>query len=133
HGLTFGAARLDPGTKLLLATLQIHPPEQLTPEATVVDLGSGNGIIAAGLAHSVPVGRLIATDDSAAAVLSTTATLAANGIDGVEVMHHAGMVDHADASEDVVVLNPPFHAGTHLTSDIESFLFEEAVRTLNPG
>lgn len=133
HGLTFGAARLDPGTKLLLATLQTHPPEQLTPEATVVDLGSGNGIIAAGLAHSVPVGRLIATDDSASAVLSTTATLAANGIDGVEVMHQSGLIELADASVDVVMLNPPFHAGTQLTSDIAFFLFDEAARTLKPG
>ena len=129
----FSGARLDPGTQLLLDTIQTQPPEQLTPEATVVDLGSGNGTIVAGLARSFELGRLIATDDSASAGLSTTATLAANGIDGVEVIHQSGMVDLADASVDVVVLNPPFHAGTQLTSDIAFFLFDEAARTLKPG
>ena len=133
HGLTFGAARLDPGTQLLLETLQTHPPEQFTSEATVVDLGSGNGTIAASLARTVAVGTLIATDDSASAVLSTTATLAANSIEGVEVMHQSGLMELDDGSVDVVVLNPPFHAGTQLTSDIAFFLFDEAARTLKPG
>ncbi|TQL72611.1 16S rRNA (guanine1207-N2)-methyltransferase [Enteractinococcus coprophilus] len=133
HGLTFGAARLDPGTQLLLETIQTQPPEQFTAQATVVDLGSGNGTVIAGLARSFAVGRYIATDDSASAVLSTLATLAANGIDGVGVMHQSGMVDLPDASADIVVLNPPFHAGTQLTSDIAFFLFDEAARTLKPG
>ncbi len=133
HGLTFGAARLDPGTQLLLETLVAQPPEQLTPDATVVDLGCGNGTVIAALARSFEAKTLIATDDSASAVLSTTSTLAANDMHNVEVLHQSGLAKLADESVDVVVLNPPFHVGTKLSSDIAFYLFDEAARALKPG
>lgn len=133
YGLTFGAARLDPGTKLLLETLLASPPEQFAPGATVVDLGCGNGTIVATLAKHFESSDLIATDDSASAVQSTTATLAANAMSDVQVMHQAGLQRLADTSVDAVVLNPPFHDGTHITTDIAFFLFDEVARTLKPG
>lgn len=130
YGLTFGAARLDPGTKLLLETLDADG--HLTSDATVVDLGSGNGTIAAVLAQRFGSVRVIATDDSASAVLSTTETLAANDIEGVRVMHQPGLEQLPAASVDAVILNPPFHRGTELTSDVAFYLFDEAARTLKP-
>lgn len=133
YGLTFGAARLDPGTKLLLETMLANPPQQFSPGATVVDLGCGNGTIVATLAQRFGSAHLIATDDSASAVQSTTATLAANALDGVQVMHQAGLQQLADNSVDAVVLNPPFHDGTRITPDIAFFLFDEVARTLKPG
>lgn len=133
YGLTFGAARLDPGTKLLLKTLYANPPEQFTSGATIVDLGCGNGTIVTTLAQRCRNATLIATDDSASAVQSTTATLAANDIEDVQVLHQSGLEQLADNSVDAVVLNPPFHVGTHLTSDIAFFLFDEVARTLKPG
>lgn len=133
YGLTFGAARLDPGTQLLLETMVAQPPEQLTGDATVVDLGSGNGTIATTLAQHFDLGTVLATDDSASAVQSTLATLAANDVETVQVMHQSGLTGLANDSVDVVVLNPPFHSGTQLTSDIAFFLFDEAARTLKPG
>jgi len=132
-GLTFGAARLDPGTELLLETIIALPPDQFASDATVVDLGCGNGAVAAALGKSVPSLNIIATDDSASAVASTTATLAANDLDDVQVLHQSGLEQLADASVDAVVLNPPFHRGTELTSDVAFYLFEEAARTLKPG
>lgn len=133
YGLTFGAARLDPGTALLLDTILPTPPAQVGPQATIVDLGCGNGTIAATLAQHWAFDRLIASDDSAAAVASTRATLAASRIDGVEVLHQSGLETLPDESADVVVLNPPFHDGTQLTSDIALYLFDEAERVLVPG
>ena len=133
YGLTFGAARLDPGTKLLLETLLANPPEQLAPGATVVDLGCGNGTVVATLAKYFGTSDLIATDDSASAVHSTTATLAANELEGVQVMHQSGLEHLDDNSVDAVVLNPPFHDGTQITTDIAFFLFDEVARTLKPG
>lgn len=133
YGLTFGAARLDPGSKLLLETLAAMDWDRLTPGSVVVDLGSGNGTIATVLAKTTRHIQVIATDDSASAVRSTTATLAANNIDGVQVLHQSGLVQLKDAAVDIVVLNPPFHDGTELTSDIANSLFTEAARVLKPG
>lgn len=131
YGLTFGAARLDPGTKLLLETLAADG--QFAANSTVVDLGSGNGTVAAFLAKHFASVQVIATDDSASAVESTQQTLAANEIAGVEVMHQAGLEELADESVDAVVLNPPFHRGTEITSDVAFYLFDEAARVLKPG
>lgn len=131
YGLTFGAARLDPGTQLLLETLIADA--QFPKEATVVDLGSGNGTVAAVLAQRFGPVHVIATDDSASAVESTRQTLAANDITGVEVMHQSGLAQLADQSVDAVVLNPPFHRGTEITSDVAFYLFDEAGRVLKPG
>ena len=132
-GLTFGAAKLDPGTRLLLENLMGYRAEYFGPETVAVDLGCGNGTIATFLARCTAVGHLIATDDSASAVQSTIATLAANNIAGVQVRHQSGLSQLGAASVDVVVLNPPFHDGTELTSDIAHFLFAEASRALKPG
>ena len=131
YGLTFGAAKLDPGTKLLLETMSTDA--QFASDATVVDLGCGNGTVAATLAKRFASVNIIATDDSASAVASTTETLAANDIAGVRVMHQSGLSQLADASVDAVVLNPPFHRGTELTSDVAFYLFDEAARVLKPG
>lgn len=131
YGLTFGAARLDPGTKLLLETLIADA--DFPAAATVVDLGCGNGTVAAVLAHRFAPAQVIATDDSASAVESTRQTLRANGVADVEVMHQSGLVDMPDCSVDAVVLNPPFHRGTEITSDVAFHLFDEAARVLKPG
>lgn len=133
YGLTFGAARLDPGTRLLLDTLAETGWDQFGPGTTVVDLGCGNGTIATAVAKATGDVRVIATDDSASAVQSTVATLVANGIDDVQVLHQSGLVALDDDSVDAVILNPPFHDGTELTGNIARFLFSETARVLQPG
>lgn len=133
YGLTFGAARLDPGTRLLLETLTELGWEAMRPGSVVVDLGCGNGTIAAVLAQQTRGVEIIATDDSASAVRSTRATLSANAIDHVQVVHQSGLRGLDMASVDTVVLNPPFHDGTEITSGIAEFLFAEASRVLKPG
>lgn len=133
YGLTFGAARLDPGTKLLVETLAATGWERFAPGTIAVDLGCGNGTIATAVAKATHDVRLIATDDSASAVQSTTATLAANAIEQVQVLHQPGLIQLDDHSVDIVMLNPPFHDGTALTSGIARLLFSEAARVLQPG
>lgn len=139
YGLTFGAARLDPGTALLLTTLLSPEPTGrravLNQLSAVADLGCGNGTITAalGLATDIPV--LHAGDDSASAVRSTRQTVASNGLssDRVHVTHANGLEHHADASLPGIALNPPFHDGGTVTTDVAHHLFEEAARTLVPG
>lgn len=126
---TFGGAKLDPGTRLLLPLLAGARPAQ-----RAVDLGCGNGTIAGYLALARPDLRVLACDQSASAVASTAATAAANGVSNrVEAVRDDGLSALADGSEQLVVLNPPFHMGNTVHAGIALKLIAEAGRVLAPG
>ena len=130
HGAAFAGATLDLGTRRLLPLL-----DRMAPEAAVaVDLGCGTGILAAALAKARPRLRVVATDESAAAVASARATMLANEVaDRVSVRRADAMSGFADASADLVVCNPPFHVGTTVTAAAALKLFRAAGRVLRPG
>ncbi|GAB3554817.1 methyltransferase [Arthrobacter tumbae] len=129
YGATFGGAKLDPGTRFLLQHLHNAPAA-----ASAVDLGCGNGTIAAYLALSRPTLAVTATDTSAAAVAATRATAGANGVGGqVAVVREDGLAGRPDAGDELIVLNPPFHSGHTVHAGIALKLFAEAGRTLQPG
>ncbi|PXA80377.1 SAM-dependent methyltransferase [Auritidibacter sp. NML120636] len=137
YGLTFGAARVDPGTRLMLETIlgTNHAfQDAIRGAGTAVDLGSGNGTVATVLGLETSIPQIIATDDSAAAVCATRATLVANGLDNnsrFAVYHQPDTKQLADASVDLVVLNPPFHHGSSaVTRQIALDLFVAAGRVL---
>jgi 16S rRNA (guanine1207-N2)-methyltransferase len=100
----------------------------------VLDLGCGTGALAVSYALAHPEAQVIATDRSAAAVASARATAAANGVaDRITVMHDDAASEIADASVDIVLLNPPFHLGTSVHTGAATRLFEAAARVLRPG
>ncbi len=130
---TFGGARLDAGTRLLLAQL----PERL-PGGSVgdpwLDLACGNGVIGAWLARRHPEAHVWSCDQSAVAALSARATMTASGVaDRVHVVRADALEGRADASASLITLNPPFHAGAAVTGRIASHLFADAARVLRPG
>ncbi|MDO9398203.1 MAG: class I SAM-dependent methyltransferase [Herbiconiux sp.] len=131
----FAGAKLDLGTRRLLAHL-----EAMRPDArTAIDLGCGTGVLAAQLARSRPELRVAATDQSEAAVESTRLTLAANGLGDdltngrITVVRDDALSGFDDASADLIVLNPPFHTGSTVHAGIALKLFEAAGRVLAPG
>lgn len=130
HGGVFAGTRLDIGTRALLAVLdEAHPDAQ-----DAVDLGCGSGVLATVLARSRPGLRAVASDQSAAAVASSLATAAANGVgDRVTGLRDDALSTLPDASVDLVVCNPPFHAGTTLETDAAHRMFAAAARVLRPG
>ena len=137
-GGVFGGARLDGGTRLLLAHLGAAPALGSLPGGTAadpwIDLACGNGSVAAWLATRHPSAHLWACDQSAAAVASARATAEANGVaDRVSVVRDDALGERPDASASLIALNPPFHSGAAVTDRIAPRLFADAARVLRPG
>jgi 16S rRNA (guanine1207-N2)-methyltransferase len=77
---------------------------------------------------------VIATDCAAAAIASTHATAAANGVDPrIEVRREDAAAGVPDASVDLVLCNPPFHDGGPVSTDATHRMFAAAARVLRPG
>ncbi|WP_404383098.1 methyltransferase [Knoellia locipacati] len=129
HGGVFAGNGIDIGTRLLLD----HIPSMRAAERAV-DLACGSGVVAAALALARPDLAVLATDQSAAAVASTRATAAANGVgDRVEVVRADGLETVETGSAQLVVLNPPFHVGAAVHTGLAERLFDDAARALEPG
>ena len=128
HGGVFAGTKVDIGTRFLLGFLD----EMAVDAKTAIDLGCGTGLLATALARRRPGVEVFASDESHAAVASTRATAEANGV-VVEVVRDVGLSGRADASADLVLLNPPFHTGSTVHAGIALTLFTDAARVLRPG
>lgn len=130
HGAAFAGARLDIGTRFLLEVVGQAKPDA----ATAIDLGCGTGVLGVALAMRRPGIRVLATDQSAAAIASTRATAEANGVaDRVETVRDDALSLRPDASAELVLLNPPFHLGTSVHAGAGLKLISAAGRVLKPG
>jgi 16S rRNA (guanine1207-N2)-methyltransferase len=135
HGAAFAGPRVDIGTRFLLEFLpRIGTIDPGRDAAVAVDLGCGTGILAVALARQNPDLRVVATDQSAAAVASAAATAAANGVaDRVEVLRDDAASTLPDDSVDLVVCNPPFHIGAAVHTGAAEKMFDAAARILREG
>jgi 16S rRNA (guanine1207-N2)-methyltransferase len=136
-GGAFAGASIDIGTRLLLQHL-LSDTDRLRglfhEPGAVIDFACGTGVTAATLALRHPDLRVVATDQSAAAVASATATARANGVhERVEVVRDDMLGGQPDASASFIALNPPFHSGSAVHEGIAPRMFAEAARVLRPG
>jgi 16S rRNA (guanine1207-N2)-methyltransferase len=130
HGGAFAGTDIDIGTRFLLGFLEQAKPDA----ATAIDLGCGTGVLASVLAKRRPGIRVLAADQSAAAVASARATAAANGVaDRVTVVRDDALSTRPDASAELILLNPPFHLGSSVHAGAGLKLIEDAGRVLAPG
>ena len=129
-GAVFAGTTVDKGTRLLLQALK----GAAVADGTAIDLGCGTGVLAASLARSKPGMRVIATDQSAAAVASAALTAELNGVaDRVEVVRDDGLATQPSGSADLIVLNPPFHIGSTVHTGLALRMFDDAARVLREG
>lgn len=139
HGAVFGAGSgrpaLDGGTRLLLSCAdRWAAPTGTRAVRDVVDLGCGTGVLAVVAARRLPGARIVATDVSAAAVASARATADLAGVgDRVRVLLDDAGASLPEASADVVLLNPPFHDRTAVSTDAAHRMLAAAGRALRPG
>ncbi|SJN08741.1 23S rRNA (guanine-N-2-)-methyltransferase rlmG [Leucobacter sp. 7(1)] len=149
-GATFGGPTLDHGSRLLLQDLDSAAPAA----RRIVDLGCGNGVLATAAARSRPAARVIATDQSAAAVAATIRTAAeaqvlrgsaTHGLDvgttapqpgdepGVWVTRADALDGVPDGWAELILLNPPFHTGATVHAGVAHRLIGACARALAPG
>lgn len=130
HGGVFAGTGVDIGTRFLLEQLGDAVPDA----ASAVDLACGSGVVAAWLARERPALRVTATDRSASAAASARETAEVNALAGrITVTQADGLELLPDASEPLIVLNPPFHSDAALHTGIAAHLFADAARVLAPG
>jgi len=116
-----------PETELLVEQALAHIPDDA--EWTVADLGTGSGAIALAIATERPHCRLIATDNSVAALAVARANATRLGIANVEFRHGEWLKPLAGMRFDVIVSNPPYVRANdpHLTQGDVRFEPESAL------
>lgn len=132
-GGVFAGAKLDLGTRFLLETMpQLLRDYQEAQD--FVDLGCGTGVLSVFLAKQRPDAQVQASDLSRIAVQSTLVTVELNEVtDQVQVTQDNALSGLSTGCADVVVCNPPFHAGTALETRTAERMFEQAARVLRPN
>ncbi|MEK7711429.1 MAG: peptide chain release factor N(5)-glutamine methyltransferase, partial [Pseudomonadota bacterium] len=116
-----------PETELLVEQALARIPEDA--DWTVADLGTGSGAIALAIATERPHCRLIATDNSLAALAVAHANSARLGIATVQFRHGEWLKPLAGTRLDVIVSNPPYVRADdpHLTQGDVRFEPESAL------
>lgn len=126
----FSHRKLDIGTRLLLANLG-----DVADGSAVVDLGCGNGVLGTTIAQRFDRGSVTFCDASFAATSSAKDTWVANhGTDDRARFITGDLADGvADASVDLVLINPPFHDQHVVGDETARRMFVEARRILRDG
>lgn len=122
----FAHGRLDAGSERLLAALG---PEKLGGD--VLDFGAGAGVVGAFLARRNPAANITFLDSSALALRSCAETAAANGLDA-RVLASDGLSE-VRGRYDVIVSNPPIHAGVRTETTLSQRLLAGVHEHLRPG
>jgi len=123
EGGVFSRGRVDTGTRLLIAAMQVAPTDSF------LDLGCGYGVVGVVAAQLAPQGRIVLVDVNERAVALARENLALNAIQNAEARHGDGFAAVGEEYFDVIALNPPIRAGLAVVHR----LILEAAHHLAPG
>ncbi len=122
----FAHGRLDDGTALLLSTIA-----GLKPAGEILDFGCGAGVIGASVMAGHEDVHVTFLDSSALALQACEDTLAANGLHG-QLLASDGLCG-VSQSYDMVISNPPIHAGVKTDNRMSLRLLEDVHTHIRPG
>lgn len=120
----FSAKHIDYATQYFIEHVEVKNEDKI-----ILDLASGNGVIANELLKKLPHSTFHLMDDSYLAVES-----AKLNVTGESVHHHFenNLSTFEDNSFDLIVTNPPFHFEHEINIQIPIQLFRECYRCLTP-
>ena len=118
----FSRRRIDPGTELLLDIVLSMEDNR---KATVLDIGTGTGVLAVALAKCRPSFQVTGSDVNERAVQLATQNAKRNGVLNASFLCLDGVPEN-QGSFDLIVTNPPIRAGKRVVYR----LFEEAAKNL---
>jgi 16S rRNA (guanine1207-N2)-methyltransferase len=98
----FAGSELDPGTRLLLASL---PP--IPSEARVLDFGCGSGVIGGEILRRQPEARIDLLDHDTVALVAAAENVPA----GRAILSSGPRALDPESPYDWIVSNPPYHSG----------------------
>lgn len=127
----FGWNKIDAGSSLLIEELN---KLELTPALSVLDLGCGYGYLSlAALNSDHEINKLCATDNNAAALISTTANLEPwkDKIDLDVIAADCGQ--SIEQRFDLILCNPPFHQGFAVDDSLGDLFLASAKQHLKSG
>ncbi|MHB8351817.1 MAG: class I SAM-dependent methyltransferase [Thermoplasmata archaeon] len=101
----FASAGLDPGTDLLISVLDPAPTDR------VLDMGCGWGPLGIAAARAAPSGRVLMVDVNRRAVHLARLNARENRLPHVEVRVGSLYGPVGEERFDIIVTNPPYHAG----------------------
>jgi release factor glutamine methyltransferase len=81
---------------------------RLTPDARIVDVGTGSGCIALALAKELPHAEIHATDISSATLEIARANAARHQLDRRIRFHQTDLLEGLSGNFDIIVSNPPY-------------------------
>ena len=121
----FSAGHIDYATQFFLEHIEVKETDKC-----VLDLASGNGIIANEVYKQLPEAEIHLMDDSFVAVSS-----AKLNIKGENIIHHFNneLSIFDDNTFDLIVTNPPFHFEYEINIQIPLELFKGCYRCLKIG
>jgi len=120
----FSRNHIDYATQYFLEHLELQPTDKY-----ILDLASGNGVIAKEIKRRIPEAEIHLLDDSLLAVES-----AKLNIHGENIHHHydSSLSQFEKGKFDLIVTNPPFHFEYEVNIQIAIQLFRESHRCLKP-
>lgn len=121
----FSADHIDYATQFFLEHLDVNDSDE-----TILDLASGNGIIAQEIYNKNKTAEIHLMDDFCLAVAS-----AELNIKGENINHHYNneLTHFEDEKFDLIVTNPPFHFEHEVNIQIPIRLFKDCHRILKKG
>lgn len=123
----FSRGELDRGTEMLIQALGGRDQER------VLDLGCGAGTLSIAYATRVPTAKMIMVDHDIMATESAQKNVDALALSDRAQVFFGDVESVADRRFQLVITNPPFHAGSQVTTATAERWFEAVKKLLEPG